>query len=154
MTSEYNNSLNTEKKSKYMLIRIFWIVLGSIFVGIAAIGVVVPGLPTTPILILAAACYVRSSDRLYNWLIQNKYFGQYIKDYREGLGMPIKSKLFAGFMITLFVSLATLPFSPIEIANHTAKSIVLTFGSLGLFFISQEVPTRRSSLYIPFVGIV
>ena len=54
------------KKSKYLLIRIIFITLGSIFVSIGAIGVLVPGLPTTPFMILAAACYIRSSDKLYN----------------------------------------------------------------------------------------
>ena len=64
-----------EKKSKYLLMRIIFICLGSIFVGIGAIGVLVPGLPTTPFMILAAACYIRSSDKLYNWLIKNRIFG-------------------------------------------------------------------------------
>ena len=48
------------------------------------IGIFVPGLPTTVFLILASACYIRSSERLYNWLIKNKTFGKYIKDFREG----------------------------------------------------------------------
>ena len=68
-----------DKKSKYLIIRILLIILGSIFVAIGAIGILVPGLPTTPFMILAAACYIRSSNKLYNWLIKNKLFGKHIK---------------------------------------------------------------------------
>ena len=88
------------KKSRFFLIRLLWIALGSTFVGIGTIGIFVPGLPTTVFMLLAAACYVRSSDRLYNWLIRNKTFGKYIKDYREGKGMPMRAKIFAQSMMS------------------------------------------------------
>jgi uncharacterized membrane protein YbaN (DUF454 family) len=52
-------------------------------VGVGAIGVFVPLLPTTPFLLLAAACFIRSSDRLYAWLINHRWFGRYIRNYRE-----------------------------------------------------------------------
>ena len=92
MSLSNNNSPHQMKKSKFLLIRILWITLGSTFVAIGTIGIFVPGLPTTVFMILAAACYVRSSEKLYNWLIRNKTFGKYIKDYREGKGMPMRAK--------------------------------------------------------------
>lgn len=70
-----------------------FIVLGSFFLGLGAIGVVVPLLPTTPFLLLAAACYLRSSEKLYLWLINNRYLGRYIRDYREGKGVPKRIKV-------------------------------------------------------------
>ena len=78
---EYNQSPHQMKKSKYLLFRLLWIFLGSLFVGIGTLGIFVPGLPTTVFMILAAACYIRSSEKLYNWLIKNKIFGKYIKDF-------------------------------------------------------------------------
>lgn len=54
-----------------------------------------PLLPTTPFLLLAAACYIRSSEKFYNWLINNKYLGKYIKHYIEGTGIPLKGKIFS-----------------------------------------------------------
>ena len=66
MKSKDNNSFQEMKKSKFILVRLTWILLGSIFVGVGTIGIFVPGLPTTVFLILAAACYVRSSEKLYN----------------------------------------------------------------------------------------
>ena len=49
-------------------------------------------LPTTPLLLLAAACYARSSDRFYRWLVTNRWFGEYISDYRQGRGIRMRQK--------------------------------------------------------------
>ena len=67
---------------------------GTIFLGLGIIGIFLPILPTTPFLLLAAACYARSSKRFYDWLMNNKWFGTYIKNYREGRGVPLKVKVF------------------------------------------------------------
>lgn len=73
--------------------RIFLIAIGSLALGLGILGIFLPLLPTTPLLLLAAACYIRSSKRLYNWLITNKRFGPYIRNYREGNGIPLKAKV-------------------------------------------------------------
>ncbi|NQU27807.1 MAG: DUF454 family protein, partial [Candidatus Marinimicrobia bacterium] len=59
------------------------ILIGILLVVLATVGIFLPLLPTTPFLLLAAACFFRSSDRLYRWLITHKWFGLYIKNYRE-----------------------------------------------------------------------
>ena len=61
--------------------------LGILAMVVGLIGVVVPLLPTTPFLLLAAACFVRSSDTLYDWLTSNRLFGGFIRDYREQRGV-------------------------------------------------------------------
>ena len=73
---------------------------------IGLIGIVVPGLPTTIFMILAAACYFRSSQKLYNWVINHKYFGSHVKNYREGKGMPLKAKIISLLMMWFFVFFA------------------------------------------------
>lgn len=72
------------------------------------IGMFVPILPTTPFLLLAAACYARSSDRFLNWLLNNRYFGAYIRNYREGRGMPRSTKILtlSALWLTLGMSAA------------------------------------------------
>ena len=75
---------------KYILITI-----GSVSVAAGFIGIFLPLLPTTPFLLLAAACYIRSSSKLYSWLIEHKIFGKYIKDYLDGKGIPLKAKIFS-----------------------------------------------------------
>lgn len=69
------------------------LVAGSLALGLGILGIILPLLPTTPFLLLAAACYVRSSDRLYKWLITNKWFGKYIQNFRSGKGIPLKAKI-------------------------------------------------------------
>jgi cobalt-precorrin 5A hydrolase len=59
------------------------------------IGIFVPVLPTTPFLLLAAACYARSSEHFHQWLLNNRWFGQYIKDYHDGLGIRLSQKITA-----------------------------------------------------------
>jgi uncharacterized membrane protein YbaN (DUF454 family) len=66
---------------------------GLIFVGIGMIGVFVPGLPTTIFMILAAYCFLRSSERLYNWVISNKVFGARVKHFLETRTIPLKGKI-------------------------------------------------------------
>ncbi len=61
------------------------------FIGV--LGIFLPILPTTPFLLLAAALYARSSEHFYYWLLHNKWFGDYIKNYREGKGIAWKIKL-------------------------------------------------------------
>ncbi|WP_138420053.1 YbaN family protein [Aquibacillus sediminis] len=73
--------------------KIFLIIIGSLSLGLAILGIFLPLLPTTPLLLLAAACFFRSSERLYQWLITNKWFGKYIEDFRAGKGIPLKAKV-------------------------------------------------------------
>lgn len=75
------------------------ITAGILCVGLGVLGIFVPVLPTTPFLLLAAACFVRSSDRLYNWLINHKWFGDYIRHYREHRAVTLKSKIIALVML-------------------------------------------------------
>lgn len=80
--------LSRESIKKYLLIA-----SGTVAMVFGVLGMFLPVLPTTPFLLLAAACYSRSSDRFYQWLIQNRYFGEYIRNYREGRGMLLSQKI-------------------------------------------------------------
>lgn len=78
---------------------------GTLCTGLGIIGVFIPILPTTPFLLLAAACYMRSSERFYHWLINNRIFGAYVRNYIEGRGMPIKIKIFTILLLWLTIGL-------------------------------------------------
>lgn len=66
---------------------------GAVCVALGVVGAFVPVLPTTPFLLLAAACWVRSSERLHRWLFTNRLFGEYLRRYRDGEGLPLGSKI-------------------------------------------------------------
>ena len=87
-------------------VKILLIVFGSLFVGLGVLGILLPVLPTTPFLLLAAACYARSSQRFYCWLLNNRLFGRYINDYRCKRGMPLKLKIMIVFLMWLTITLS------------------------------------------------
>lgn len=73
-------------------IRAGLIITGTLSLALGIIGLLLPVMPTTPFLLLTAACYIRSSPRLYQWLITRPFFGQLIENYRNGHGVPGKIK--------------------------------------------------------------
>ena len=84
------------------LMRPIFFTIGLLMVALGLIGIVVPGLPTTIFMIIAAACFFRSSEKFYNWVINNRLFGQAVQDYRSGKGMPLKAKFMAWTMMWIF----------------------------------------------------
>ncbi len=73
--------------------QVLLIVGGVISVGFGILGAFLPILPTTPFLLLAAFCFARSSDRMYDWLLGNRLIGEYLRRYYEGRGMSRRHKL-------------------------------------------------------------
>lgn len=69
------------------------VTIGVIAVSLGVIGVFVPLLPTTPFLLLATACFVRSSERPYAWLIHHRWFGDYVRNYREHRAITLRAKI-------------------------------------------------------------
>jgi uncharacterized membrane protein YbaN (DUF454 family) len=96
------------------ILRPLLIVIGTLAVTLGVVGMFLPILPTTPFLLLAAACYARSSDRFLHWLLNNRLFGAYIRSYREGRGMPRATKILtlAALWLTLGMSAAFATSSP------------------------------------------
>jgi len=107
--------------------RYLLIISGTIFLGFGIIGIFLPILPTTPFLLLAAACYARSSKRFYNWLMNNRWFGNYIKNYRDGRGVPLKFKIF-----TIFLLWITIIVSVFLVINNYWVKIILILIAIGV----------------------
>jgi len=85
--------------------RLVWMVVGLVLVGIGGLGVVLPGLPSTIFFIGAAACFARSDPRLERWVLGLPAIGPTVRDYRLGLGMPRRAKVVA---ISMIVGVSTL----------------------------------------------
>ena len=73
--------------------KIFLAILGCAAFVLGVVGIFVPLLPTTPFLLLAAALWVRSSPRLYEWLLAHRCFGGYIRNFRENRAIPLRAKV-------------------------------------------------------------
>jgi uncharacterized protein len=93
---------------RHRITKVLLIAAGTICVALGAVGIFVPILPTTPFLLLAAACYCRSSEKMYQWLMGNRWFGHYIKNYREGKGLSIKTKIVALLVLWTTITYSTL----------------------------------------------
>ena len=66
---------------------------GSVSLALAVLGIFLPLLPTTPFLLLASACYVRSSERLHGWLMGNPLLGPYIRNFKERRAIPLRGRV-------------------------------------------------------------
>lgn len=120
--------------------RYLYIVLGLVCVGLGAMGVVVPGLPTTPFLLLASWLFYRSSPRLQQWLLAS-WLGRYIRSYHRRGGMTATQKAGAVGVMVCFVLLSAFVFIP---AGSVARLIVLAAGAIGALTVVFAVPNAKN----------
>ena len=73
--------------------------LGTVSLVLGIMGIFLPVLPTTPFLLLSAAMYMRSSQRLYEWLMSHKHLGAYIRNFREHKALPLRVKTVSVTMV-------------------------------------------------------
>ena len=117
-----------------------WMALGFLCVALGLVGVVVPGLPTTPFLLLAAACFYRSSQRFYDWLVYNPRFGHYVRDFREGKGIPARVKRVAIVVMVPFVLYAVGWGIPADLV--WARVLTFVAGVVGVVYVLTR-PTNH-----------
>jgi len=134
-----NKNYFNNKKSLSKPKRILFISLGTFFVALGVLGILLPVLPTTPFLLIAAALYARSSQRFYNWLLNNRFFGKYIKNYREGKGIPIKFKVFA--ITLLWITIGCSAFFAVKIL---IVRIILLLVAIGVTTHIIRIKTLKS----------
>ncbi len=72
--------------------KVFWMTLGFIFLGIAYIGVVTPGIPWSTPTVVAAYCFAKSSERWHNWIMNHKLFGPFLRNWSEKRVFPMAGK--------------------------------------------------------------
>lgn len=99
-------------RSSSRFLRAFWIVAGTLSLGLGLAGVVLPVLPTTPFMILAAFCFARGSDRLHRWLMAHPRFGPAIQDWRQHGAIALRAKrlalcaMAAAFLVSLVLGVS------------------------------------------------
>jgi uncharacterized protein len=118
-------------------VKAFLIIIGTLSITLGVIGIVVPLLPTTPLILLGAACYVKASDELYQKLIKNKWLGGYIKDFREKNGITLKNKVLSLCLMWISIT-GTILFFDIEfwlaafliVIAVTVSAYILSFDTI------------------------
>ena len=83
--------------------RIFLIIVGSVSLVLGILGTFLPMLPTTPFLLLSAAAWVKASPSLYEWLINHRVFGKYIRNFREYRAIPLRVKIISVSLVWLTI---------------------------------------------------
>ncbi len=86
--------------------RALLLTVGLLSTGLAVLGIFLPLLPTVPLLLLAAACFVRSSVRLHRWLLDHPRLGPLVSGYLDGEGMPLRAKVSAIILIWISIPLS------------------------------------------------
>jgi len=94
-------------------LRLVLIASGFCCTALAVVGIFVPLLPTVPLLLLAAACFARSSENFHNWLLEHPQLGPMIKGYLDGQGIPLRAKISAIALIWISISISTLFLIPL-----------------------------------------
>ncbi len=123
------------EKSTY---RYIWIGLGIVFVIIGTIGIVLPLLPTTPFLLLAATCFSKGSKRFYDKLINHKILGPYIRDYKSGKGIPIRVKVTSITLLWLGILFSAVVVVPVWIGK-----VVLLIIAIAVTYHILKIRTKK-----------
>lgn len=124
---------NRNPAIRYALLTLGWL---SVVLGV--VGIFLPVLPTTPFLLLAAACFARSSERFYNWLVNHPKLGPWIRDYLDGNGIPLKGKVYAIGLMWVSIS-----FSCYLVPMFWARTFMLTSAVCVTIYILRQKTLHR-----------
>ena len=119
--------------------RRLWVIAGGTALGIGAVGIVVPLLPTTPFLILAAYCFSRGSRHLHDWLLNHRTLGPPIRDWREHRSVSGKAKLSAMIAIALIFALSVV----LEAPAWALALQGMILGAVAVFLLTRPAPPAR-----------
>ncbi len=124
------------------MLRIAYLALGLASVGLGVLGYLLPGLPGTVFLLLAAFFFAQSSPRLYNRLMNHRVFGPLVRDVRAGRGVPLWVKIYAPLMIVLFAGTSCAYLASVRGWPWLAFAVAAA-GATGIWVVLRQ-PTRSA----------
>jgi uncharacterized membrane protein YbaN (DUF454 family) len=132
---------STEKQPKQLSSATRWFLLVSGFIAVAlgVIGIFLPVLPTVPFLLLAAACFTRSSDKFYRWLIDHAHLGPMVQPYLDGEGLKRSTKGKAIGLVWISITI-----SVILLSDRFWLQAVLIVIALGVTVYLLRLPTLET----------
>ncbi len=113
--------------------------MGTIALGLGLIGVVLPGLPTTPFVLLAAACYARASPRLHQRMRENTWIGPMLRDWEANRSLTRRVKTIALVSMAIMVSVSVWSLR----TQPALQALLLAGGASGLWVVGWTIPTRK-----------
>jgi len=122
-----------------MIIRKLLVITGFICVIMGVIGIFIPGWPTTPFLLLSAGLFFYSSEKWYEWLLNHKVLGSFVKNYRDKRALPLKIKIGSFILMWLMISTSIFFF----LNQQATKIIVITLGVVGSIVMLFLIPTLK-----------
>lgn len=125
------------RKHRSPLVRVVLVLLGTAFVALGIAGIFLPVLPTTPFLLLAAACYARASRRFYNALLNNRWFGPAILEWQRHRSIRYRTKLWAIATMAL-----TLSISIVFFVGDARLQVALACMGVALAVYMYRIPSR------------
>ena len=125
--------------ARSLVARMVFVVLGLLFLGVGILGYIVPGLPGTVFLLIAAWFFSMSNPRLYGWMMTNRWFGRTLSDYRAGLGIPRRIKIIAVSAISVSVSTSVI----FALDGFWLEAFLIALGLYGIYFVLSR-PTREN----------
>lgn len=114
-------------------------ILGFLFVGLGILGIFLPFLPTTPFLLLAAACFARSSARAHQWLLSHRIFGPPLRQWEETRTISLRAKVISLLMLNLSIG-----FSIWMLRDNLPLQMLLIMSALGVSTYLYRLPTSTS----------
>ncbi|MGI6739765.1 MAG: YbaN family protein [Christensenellales bacterium] len=121
--------------------KMVYIVIGAIGLALGAIGAVVPMMPAFPFLLLAAFCFARSNEKIYNWFINTKLYKDNLEDYVAGRGMTKKAKIRLMITVTILMSIGFIMMDAVPI-GRIVLSIVWLFHIIYFIFGIKTIPAN------------
>ena len=133
---------HADNKKSFSIKKILFLAGGTVFLGIGFIGIILPVLPTTPFLLLSAFCFIRGSQRMYVWLISNKIFGSFIKNYYAGKGITVLAKI-----TTILLLWGGIAFSVIFMIHSVIIQIIVIGIAAGVTTHILFIKTNRQKVF-------
>ncbi|KFC63310.1 YbaN family protein [Massilia sp. LC238] len=116
-------------------------VAGVLALLLGILGLFLPLLPTTPFLLLASWCFARGSDRLHRWLLSHRVFGEYLRNFEAGRGIPLKAKILATVMLWGSLLLAMRRFY--DTGSPVIPTLLALTGACVSIYLWRFLPTLR-----------
>ncbi|MFC0253451.1 YbaN family protein [Massilia consociata] len=118
--------------------KLFYNVAGACAVVLGVLGIFLPLLPTTPFLLLASWCFARGSERLHRWLLSHRVFGEYLRNFEAGHGIPLKAKIVATVLLWTSLLAAMFRFDGLAV-----PAVLALTGACVSIYLWRFLPTLR-----------